>query len=206
MKIRELTAKIVEIKNNSTIDGKIDKNKLYGQLSLLNVSEFGVVEKKQSFNYISWTIAEMVMKLIDPEANIEYLEPIRMEMIRFKIVFLGVEYIGEYPILDNANQGAVVEKGWKVKELKETVITQKKDKDGNIIGSEMVQTTRDEMYPHEELIFWQAGTRNADEGRKSRVTAMQINNSHQRALAKEVSRITGFGISIYTGEDLIQYG
>lgn len=140
----------------------------YEQRALLNVEEFGIVEKKQKFKYISWTYADMILRTLDKDSAWEPFMTEFPNLIGIKIVFEGREHKAFFPILDHANQGAV-------------------------------------MSQDEGLVFWQTKTKSAQEGRKARVTSMDLNNSIMRGFAKEVSKLTGVGIGIYAGEDITQY-
>ena len=208
----EVTNKSIELMNllkvakDTSIENNIVmKNKLYLNLSKVNVKKLGLVAKKNGYDYISWTHMEIALKFLDPESDVTVEDSIYENMISLTVKYFGKEYKSFYPILDNTNQGAVMVETPLITALKEKVVTTTSDADGNTIGTTTVQMIKEQITFSKELVFWQSRTNSKQEGRKTKVTSMNINNSIQRGLSKEVARVTGFGISIFTGEDLIQY-
>lgn len=116
-----------------------------------DVNKEGIVEKKQSFSYISWSHCEKIANEMDENFDWCLLKNevdgslLHNGMVLVQMTFNGKTRKHYYPILDNRNK------------------------------------------PIEKP------------------SANDINSSQMRGFAKLFSMMTGVGLSIFTGEDLVQY-
>ena len=81
----------------------INKLTTYDERYNFNVKEYGIVDKKGKFDYISWSYCEMIGNLLDDKFDWDYIG-MSNGMVIVKMMFQGKERQFYHPILDFRNK------------------------------------------------------------------------------------------------------